>query len=333
VERLNQHSSDSMSELLRAVKVHSTVYCLSDLGAPWGFHVEDSMVAKFHLVLDGACLLTVDEGEQVAVECGELVLIASGAGHTLQDGPGGGIRSLETILMEHPVDGEARLTYGGSGRRTRLLCGGFALAEALPAGLLALLPGVLRIDAAASGLSRWLEPLFGLLREEAAGSAQGAAAVFTKIADVFLTQTLRTYLIGAQDAGLVQLAPLRDPAVARAVELLTSRPHERWTVAGLAREVGMSRTVFSGRFRDLVGQTPIRYLTGARLGRAAGYLATTNQSLHAIARRTGYDSEASFSKAFKREFGRSPGEYRRQIAAKPVLIGAGADGPPAADAG
>jgi transcriptional regulator GlxA family with amidase domain len=95
----------------------------------------------------------------------------------------------------------------------------------------------------------------------------------------------------------------------------------------------MSRTVFSGRFRDLVGQTPIRYLTGARLGRAAGYLATTNQSLHAIARRTGYDSEASFSKAFKREFGRSPGEYRRQIAAKPILIGAEAAGPPASDAG
>jgi transcriptional regulator GlxA family with amidase domain len=144
--------------------------------------------------------------------------------------------------------------------------------------------------------------------------------VLAKIADVFRTQTLRTYLIGAQNAGLVQLAPLQDPAVARAVELRGSRPHERWTVASLAREVGMSRTMFAGRFGDLVGQTPIRYLTTARLGRAAGYLATTYHSLRSIARRTGYDSEASLSKAFKREFGRSPGEYRRQSKARPILI-------------
>jgi transcriptional regulator GlxA family with amidase domain len=82
----------------------------------------------------------------------------------------------------------------------------------------------------------------------------------------------------------------------------------------------MSRTLFTARFRELVGQSPIRYLTTVRLGRAAGYLATTGASLSTIARRTGYDSEASLSKAFKRVYGRSPGEYRRHTAAEPIVI-------------
>lgn len=197
-------------------------------------------------------------------------------------------------------------------------CGIFQ--SALPAGLLALLPPVVSLDAGTAGLNRWLPPLFELLNDEADGHRPGAAAVFTKLADVFLAQALRGYLAGAQDAGLVQLAPLRDPAIARAVHVLSSRPDEQWTVADLARVVGMSRTLFTARFRELVGETPIRYLTKVRLSRAAGYLATTNHNLYAIARRTGYDSEASLSKAFKREYGRSPGDYRRQSAARPILI-------------
>ena len=144
--------------------------------------------------------------------------------------------------------------------------------------------------------------------------------MFTKLADVFLAQALRSYLLGAQDAGLIQLAPLRDPAIAQAVHLLRSRPDKAWTVVDLARTVGLSRTLFTARFRELVGEPPIRYLTKVRLSRAAGYLTTTDHNLSTIARRTGYDSEASLSKAFKREYGTSPGEYRRHRATQPIAI-------------
>ena len=169
-------------------------------------------------------------------------------------------------------------------------------------------------------LSRWLHPLFELLRDEADGRQPGAAALFTKLADVFLAQTLRTYLVGAQDAGLLRLATLPDPTIAEAVHLLRSRPEHPWTVADLAHTVGVSRTLFTARFRELVGEPPIRYLTKVRLSLVAGYLATTTQNLSAIARRTGYDSEASLSKAFKREYGTSPGDYRRRRASQPIAI-------------
>jgi AraC-like DNA-binding protein/mannose-6-phosphate isomerase-like protein (cupin superfamily) len=318
MQRLNRHVDDSLSQLLRVVNVHSSVYCLSDLRAPWGFHVEDSTVAKFHLPLEGSGVLTLDSGEQLDLERGELVMLPFGRGHTVRDRLRPvEVLSLEQILREHPVDGGARLRYGGRGRRTLLVCGGFALTDALPARLLAVLPPVVKLDARAGG---WVEPLLDVLCQAADDGAPGASAVFAKIADVFLTQALRGYLLSAERAGLVQVAPLQQPSIARAIELMRNHAEQPWSIARLAQDVGMSRTLFSARFRSLVGQSPMRFLARLRISQAAGSLATTNDTLYAIAHRAGYESEASFSKAFRREFGTSPGAYRRQSIEQPVVV-------------
>jgi AraC-like DNA-binding protein len=252
-----------------------------------------------------------------------MALLPAGTGHTVRDRPESDVRFLDRILAEQDGADDGRLVYGGTGQPTRLICGGFVLADGLPGRLLGLLPRVLCLDAAGSGLNRWLEPDFELLRDEADGSRPGAAAVFAKLADVFLAQVLRTYLVGAEAAGLIHVGSFKDRSVASAVELLHTRPAGPWTVASLAAEVGMSRTLFATRFRELVGESPIRYLARVRLSRAAGYLTTTNATLYAIAQNTGYDSEASLSKAFKRAFGRSPGEYRRESLSRPIRIKAG----------
>src|SRR6266567_9632180 len=118
VQRLNGQPQDGVSELLRGVKVHSTVYCLSDLSAPWGFQVEDSSAAKFHLVLEGACLLTLDSGEQVWLECGDMVLLPAGTGHTVRDRLDSNVRHLDRILAEHRPNPDGPLVYGGNGRAT-----------------------------------------------------------------------------------------------------------------------------------------------------------------------------------------------------------------------
>ncbi|HEX9505399.1 MAG TPA: AraC family transcriptional regulator [Acidimicrobiia bacterium] len=317
MERLNRHSNDELSELLRAVNVHSSVYCVSNLRAPWGFRVADSAVAKFHLLLEGSCVLTAKGEERIQLHAGEFVLLPHGDGHVVKDRRGSKVQRLERILADHDVDANATLEFGGRGRRTRLVCGGFALGDRLPPELVRLLPLVVRLDADATGLHRWIEPLFAFLHDD---TQPGAAAVFSKIADVFLTQTLRSYLIAANEAGVVGLAHLSDPAIAKAVELLRDRPDGRWTVADLARDVGMSRSRFSARFGELVGETPMRFLSKVRLTHAAGLLITTNDNLYTIARAAGYESEASFSKAFKRSFGRAPGEYRRERSARPIEI-------------
>ena len=319
MERLTDHPQDAVSAVLRAVKVHSTVYCLSELRAPWGLRIDDDAAAKFHLVLEGGCWLQLDEAPPIAISSGEVVVLPRGNGHTVCDQPASTARGLGDLLRDDLVDGDARLVHGGSGPLTRLLCGGFALGDALTQTVHTLLPMVLHLDARATGVTAWLEPIFGLLEQEAHSSTPGAKAIFEKIADVFLTQALRSYLVGAEETGLLALEPLLDPPIARAVELIQGEPAREWTVAELAREVSMSRTLFTRRFRDVLGAPPMRYVAKARLGRAAGYLATSNSSVYEIALLVGYDSDASLSKAFKRQFGLTPGQYRELAATTPVL--------------
>src|SRR5712691_11347483 len=144
MQRLNRHSNDALSELLRAMNVHSSVYCVSDMRAPWGFRVAHSSVAKFHLVLEGSCLLTVGDDDGLELHAGELVLLPHGDGHVVTDRRGSKVRPLERILADHPVDENAKLAFGGRGRRTRLVCGGFAFGDHPAPELIRILPQVVR---------------------------------------------------------------------------------------------------------------------------------------------------------------------------------------------
>jgi AraC-like DNA-binding protein len=275
--------------------------------------------AKFHVVLHGAASLALDAAAPVGLACGDLVLLPHGDGHIMQDQPGSPVQHLDRILADHPVDTAGRLSYGGGGARTRLLCGGFELRPSLPDDLADILPATLVLDAAGAGLTRWLEPLFALLQEETQATAPGASAIFAKLADVFLSQALRSYLATAPTTAALEHPASIDPGIARALKLLRSQPAAHWTVDDLARVAGMSRTSFTTRFRAAVGEPPISYLTRLRLTRAAGYLATTNRNVRHVAHLVGYNNEASFSKAFSRAFGRPPGDYRRERFAAPIL--------------
>jgi transcriptional regulator GlxA family with amidase domain len=159
-------------------------------------------------------------------------------------------------------------------------------------------------------VSAWIGPVFALARQEADTPAPGAQVIFARLADVFLTQALRTYLTGAAHNGLLRPRPHPDPLIARAAALIRDEPARPWTLHALARETGLSRTALVTRFRAATGEPPIEHLAKVRLSQAAAYLTTADLTLDAIAARTGYASSASLSKAFKRHFGVSPGTYR-----------------------
>jgi AraC-like DNA-binding protein len=307
MDKVGGPGEDGLSRVLREVKVRSVVYCLTDFASPWGFSVEDSPVAKFHILLHGAAELTVGDAAPVRLGAGDLVLLPHGDGHAITDQPGSPVRPLAEILAEHPVNEDGRLSYGGDGSWSRLLCGGFELEPGLPDELAEFLPAVLMLDSG-TGLARWLEPLFTFLEEETHAAAPGAAAIFAKLSDIFVTQALRSYLAAAD--GLAP-AVVHDSGIARVTKMLRGRPEASWSVDVMARSAGMSRTSFTTRFRAAVGEPPMAYLSELRLRRAAGYLSTTTKSLREIAHLTGYANEASFSRAFSRRFGHPPGEYRR----------------------
>jgi AraC-like DNA-binding protein len=299
--------ADDLSEMLEAIQARSVVYCRSELGAPWGFRVGASPQAKFHLVLRGAAVLRVDgAGDDVALDAGDLVLVPHGSAHAVQDKPASRIRDLDKILEDHPVDARGTMHYGGRGPTTLLVCGEFDTVAF--EGILAWLPPVVVTDTATNGLGRWLDPVTDLVRSR--GSPKpGDAAVMAKVADVFLTDLLRQYLASTGES-LPNVAH-GDPAIADVLTLMHRRSNEPWTIAGLAREVGISRSSLAARFQAAVGMAPMGYLTRLRLARAAGNLATSTRPLAEVARATGYDNESSFSKAFARHYGQPPGQYRR----------------------
>ena len=150
-----------------------------------------------------------------------------------------------------------------------------------------------------------------MISVEMASNAPGAEAVVSRLTDALLAQALRDHLLEANEANA---SPVGDAQVARALRLMRERPEERWSVPKLAAAVGLSRSAFAERFRSATGETPIQSLTRYRLSQAANYLRTSDAGVREIARRTGYDSEASISKAFRRQYGTSPGAYRKAAA-------------------
>jgi Cupin len=184
------------------------------------------------------------------------------------DQPGSPVRQLDAILADHSVDEAGWLSYGGSGSHTRLLCGGFELCPSLPDDLAEFLPPVFTLDAD-TGLVRWLEPLFALLKEETQASAPGAAAIFAKPADVFVSQALRSYLAAAGGLARLALPVLPDPDIARVVKMIRGRPEARWSVDACDNDLP-GASVFASA-KSLAG-TPgfLARFPGGCLGRGAG---------------------------------------------------------------
>jgi AraC-like DNA-binding protein len=304
-------AADPVSQVLRLIQIRSTVYCRSVMGAPWGFGVEAHGNPAFHIVTAGSCWLQVaGEPEQIALQAGDLVVLPAGHRHWMRDDPMTPAPELEEILGGTPLDERRRLHHGGGGPRTGLLCGGFALNGGHAHPILGALPTAIHIRGTAGRPVPWLAATLALLSAETASSAPGADAVLTRLADALLTQALRVALAELESANGASISALRDPQIAAAIEMIHRQPERTWTVGEVASAVALSRSAFAARFRQLVGESPRRYITRARLAHAAALLNTTEAPLAEIAARAGYGSEFSFGKAFKRTFGVSPGAYR-----------------------
>lgn len=324
MDLLNRRLDDDVvNDVLGSLRVRSTVYCRSELRAPWGFGVPTRDVAAFHLVTQGSGWLEIDDiDEAVHLSAGELVLLMTGRGHRMRDDLSSEVEWLDDILQKTPVD-HAHMSYGGAGALTEVICGGFVLEGAQADPLVLAMPPLIRVQGENGGTSPWLEGFLALLRAEVAEPRPGTETVLARLADILLTQAIRTYLVSLADADQSHVAALRDRRIAKAIRLIHSAPEQGWTVEDLASEVAMSRSAFADRFRRLVGEAPMRYVTRCRLARAASYLSDDDSTISDIAHRTGYESEASFNRAFSRTFGIAPGAYRKRLrSAAPVPISA-----------
>jgi AraC-like DNA-binding protein len=306
-------STDAVSDLLRSVRIRSTLYCRSRLSAPWGFATDAGPAAAFHAIVTGGGWLDVDEsGQLLRLQAGDLVILPAGQRHSLRDERGTPTPALPELLAEHPVDPHRRLRFGGGGARTVLLCGGFTVEGGQRHPVLQALPPVIHIRGRNGRPVSWLAASLRLVEAELRSPSPGSEAVITRLTDALLTQALRLTLSRPEAAESTDLRALQDPRVAAAIGLIHQHPHRAWTLEELAAGAALSRSAFAARFRRFVGEPPMRYATRIRLAHAAGLLQSTQASLVEIARRTGYDNEFSLSKAFKRAYGVAPGSYRRR---------------------
>jgi AraC-like DNA-binding protein len=300
--------ADGVSQVLLRTTVSSTVYCLSTMTAPWGFRVAARQAPAFHLLTAGSGWLNVegdDEGRRL--HPGDLVILPHGDAHSLRDSPGSPALWLDDILVGTPPLA-GRLAHGGGGDRSDLICGGFAVDQLTARPLLEALPRIIHLRGRDDAAPEWLADLTRMITLEMAWNGPGTEAVVTRLSDALLAQALRAHLVSTPH---IERSAVLDVQIARALRLMREHIAQRWSVPQLATAVGLSRSAFAQRFQQATGESPMRSLTRYRLTQAARYLRTTDAGLKEIARYTGYESEISMSKAFRRMYGTSPGAYRK----------------------
>lgn len=310
-------SDDPLGDALRYVKMTGAFYCRSELTEPWGLTLPPLPEHYwFHAPIRGRCWLEADGHDACLLEAGGLALVPHGEGHRLRSEPGVAAPEILTLERE-PMSGRyERLRHGGGGEAAVMICGAVRLDGPGAPNLRRLLPPLLVVGPAATPEPDRVHTLLGLMGAEAEAQRVGSEAVVTRLADVVVTLAVRAWMESDTGGRTGWLAALRDKQIGRALTLMHRQPGLPWTVGTLARRVAMSRSAFAARFRELVGEPPIRYLARWRMQLAHTALRDEGVSVSRLAQRLGYQSEAAFSRAFKRTMGVPPGAVRRGVEAK-----------------
>ena len=311
--------TDPLGEALHLLRLTGSVYARSELTAPWGVNLpplEGHMM--FHIVIAGHCWLEIDGSEPLLLERGALALVPHGLGHQLVDERGRPCVDFFDLPIERVTERYERLTWGGGGDECRLICVVVRVDHAAAERLIDALPPVLFLDAWEGGDDRWLTDTLRFIAREAECLRPGGETVITRLADILAIQMVRHWIETEADANSGWIAALRDDRLGRAIAAIHREPGTEWTLESLARTAAMSRSAFAARFTEVVGEPAMRYLTRWRMQLARTALRESDDSLLLVAERFGYRSEAAFCRAFKREFGVSPGSDRRAAPA-PLL--------------
>lgn len=312
MERLTHFQEDVLADILKSIHLQSTLYCQAIMGAPWGLSLPRREVASFHIVTSGTCWLTIEGRDHpVLLTESDLVILPHGHAHTMTDHPDTPVTWLEDLIRTQPGEKEGIFSGGGQGAVTTLVCGGLQLEEYTTTPLYSILPVFLHLSSQHGQANPWLREIVELVKAEASGNRPASETVITRLSEILFIQAVRAHISTVNDGNTGWLGALKDPQIGQALALIHRQPGESWTVEFLARRVNLSRSAFSAKFRQLVGEPPMQYLTCVRLTKAAALLRTHSKTLVDVAQSVGYDSEVAFSKAFKRYFGIAPGAYRQ----------------------
>jgi len=301
---------DVLSDILHTFRLRSSVFAMTELAAPWGMSTQGREESVFHVIVRGTAWLDADGHPPTQVCAGDVVLVSPRRRHALRDSTKTRARPIEQLLAEG-VFAPGRKPPPPGAASTTVMCGVFHLDDVGAEMLFAALPKVVHVREVAEA-HPWLDHTMKLIGYECASPRPGGTTVVNRLCDSLFVYIMRGIIESAAATNASWLRGLADPHVSAALRLIHDQPGKDWTVAMLASAAGLSRSGFALRFGELVGEPPMRYLTRWRFHKAAEQLARADASIAEIAARFGYETEASFSKAFKRTLGVAPGAHRRR---------------------
>ena len=312
---------DPLGEALHFLRMSGVFYCRSEFTAPWGLALpafEDCLM--FHAVTSGRCVLDVEGAAAHVLQPGGFALVPHGAGHRLASESGVAAAKLFDLPREQVSDRYEILRHGGGGTRTTVICGVVRFDHPAAEQLVALLPRVIAVDAWSSPEVEWIQSTLRLMASEARELRPGGETVITRLSDILVIQAIRSWIASDPAAQTGWLGALQDKQIGHAVALIHREPERPWTVESLANEVAMSRSAFAARFTELVGEPAMHYVARWRMHVALTWLKEKDAPVSEMASRLGYESEAAFSRAFKRFLGFRPGAVRRAKAGSASLM-------------
>ena len=319
---------DVLSTILKTVRLEGAIFYNAEFSAPWSVRSphagcmapylsrEPRHVILYHLLTDGRAHARVEDGPELFLSAGDIVVFPHGDAHLLGNGREVAPRDHGTMLQEILSQGLQPARLGGGGELTRFVCGYLVCDGQLSRAFLGGLPAMFKVNIADEDAGGWLGNSIRSAVAHAAVSRAGSDIVVAKLSEALFAETLRRYVEQMPPEHTGWLAGARDPDVGSALALLHRRPTDAWTIASLARSVGVSRSVLAERFRHFLGEPPMTYLTRWRLQLGAQLLTATSQSVAQIAVEVGYESEPAFNRAFKRAFGAPPARFRTQARAR-----------------
>lgn len=301
---------DALSHVLRDLRLVGVSYAQCQLTSPWGIAFPAQKEARFHFVVEGACWLRIAGKDWLELHAGDVALLPHGTAHVLAHARDARARPLGELGPQPIGEQTFRLEAGGGGARTVLACCSVSFGEPAFHPLLALMPSELLLRGEGDRDST-LPVLLRTMREEVLAERLGAATIMTRLADVVITRVVRGWVESRAEDTSAWLAAIRDPKVGRALAAIHERPGHPWSVEALADVAQASRSLFSERFAAALGVSPARYLARFRMHLASTWLRDERLTVAEAAARLGYESEASFSRAFKRVAGVPPGSLRQ----------------------
>lgn len=299
---------DVLSDILDTVELKGALYFRTDFSPPFAVGVPAyGQAARFHLVVQGRCHVTVPGGAEVLLEPGDLILVPYGSAHVLADAAGRTVVPMEDIMAATGYTGEGAFVIGSGDptASTQMVCGHFTFADGADHPLLHALPTTLHLTAADRARQPLLDDVLRLVVRRIFQDTPGTAASISRLSEVLYIEVLRAGIDRVPELERM-FSAVYDPQIGRALSVIHHRLDQDWTVDSLASQVGMSRSRFAERFRELVGSGPMGYLTDWRLQRARALLGQSRASVKDVAHRTGYRSPAAFSRAYAQKFGHSP---------------------------